>query len=162
MEQLRREKLSAGTLRVAPSTLFSAAVERLHAKSGRIDRQISLPKRRCINPLQQYCGLGYEALEDEICASQALLDAVVIDPLQNSILDATARPKCFRSIQAADLSKAMFEQTTRTCAAKGRSCVMAPSWSQPTFLRPAQPSMAAASPTLNSAEQRSVMSRITS
>jgi IS5 family transposase len=118
-KRTRREKFLGEMDRIVPWARLIAIIEPLYPTSGRVGRPpIGVKRMLRMYFLQQWYGLGDEALEDAIYDSQALRDFVGIDLSREAVPDATTLLKFRRLLEDHQLTAAMFEEVKRVLGEK--------------------------------------------
>jgi IS5 family transposase len=119
-KRTRREKFLGEMDRIVPWARLIAVIEPLYPTSGRVGRPpIGVKRMLRMYFLQQWYGLGDEALEDALYDSQALRDFVGIDLSRESVPDATTLLKFRHLLQANHLTRALFDEINAHLAERG-------------------------------------------
>lgn len=119
-KRTRRERFLGEMERIVPWARLIAAIEPLYPTSGRVGRQpTGVAKMLRMYCLQQWYGLGDEALEDALYDSQALRDFVGIDLSHQSVPDATTLLKFRRLLLDNDLPRTLFDEINAHLAQQG-------------------------------------------
>lgn len=116
----RREKFLLEMDRIVPWTRWTALIEPLYPKSGRVGRQpIGVERMLRMYCLQQWFSLSDEAVEDALYDSQALRQFVGVDLSQELAPDATTLLKFRRLLEKHALTAAMFDEVKAVLSERG-------------------------------------------
>lgn len=116
----RREKFLGEMDRIMPWARWTALIEPLYPKSGRVGRQpIGVERMLRMYCLQQWFSLSDEAVEDALYDSQALRQFVGVDLSQESAPDATTLLKFRRLLEKHALTAAMFDEVKAVLSERG-------------------------------------------
>jgi len=116
----RREKFLLEMDRIVPWARWTALIEPLYPKSGRVGRQpIGVERMLRMYCLQQWFSLSDEAVEDALYDSQALRQFVGVDLSQESAPDATTLLKFRRLLEKHALTAAMFDEVKAVLSERG-------------------------------------------
>jgi transposase, IS5 family len=115
----RREKFLAGMEEVVPWTELLAVIEPFYPAGRRGRPPIGLERMLRVYFLQQWYGLGDEALEDTLYDSQALRGFARIDLGGGGVPDATTRLHFRHLLETNDLCKGLFDAIIADQAARG-------------------------------------------
>ncbi|QUN26634.1 IS5 family transposase [Cupriavidus sp. KK10] len=116
----RREKFLLEMDRIVPWARWTALIEPLYPKSGRVGRQpIGVERMLRMYCLQQWFSLSDEAVEDALYDSQALRQFVGVDLSQELAPDATTLLKFRRLLEKHALTAAMFDEVKAVLSERG-------------------------------------------
>ena len=116
----RREKFLAEMEQVVPWARLEALIEPHYPSSGRVGRPpIGVPVMLRMYFLQQWFGLGDEALEDAIYDSHAMREFVGLDFARESVPDATTLLKFRRLLEERSLTAELFKGINAHLAERG-------------------------------------------
>ena len=116
----RREKFLAEMEQVVPWARLEALIEPHYPSSGRVGRPpIGVPVMLRMYFLQQWFGLGDEALEDAIYDSHAMREFVGLDFARESVPDATTLLKFRRLLEEHSLTAELFKGINAHLAERG-------------------------------------------
>ncbi len=116
----RREKFLAEIEQVVPCAPLEALIEPHYSTSGRVGRPPTrVPVMLRMNFLQQWFGLGDEAMEDAICDGQAMREVLGLDLARESAPDATTLLKFRRLLEEHSLTAKLFEGINAHLAERG-------------------------------------------